>query len=90
MLRAGWVAEEEGGCAECGASSKVTLRVMMIGASTDGSRRCRLRRRKGGKVLARRVEGTGERDMEGKSREEIGEVGGRDGKCGRLGKRCSV
>ena len=62
----------------------------MIGASTDGSRRCRLRRRKGGKVLARRVGGTGERDMEVKSREEIGEVGGRDGKCGRLGKRCSV
>ena len=40
--------------------------------------------------LVRRIEGTGERDLEEKSREEIGEVGGRDGRCGRLGKRCSV
>ena len=87
---AGWAAEEEGGRAGCGASSKVTLGVMMIGASTDGSRRCRRRRCKGGRVLARRVEGAGERDMEGWSREEIGEVGGRDGKGGRSGKRCSV
>ena len=83
-------AAEEGGRAGCGASSKVTLGVMMIGASTDGSRRCPLRRCKGGRVLARRVEGAGERDMEGWSREEIGEVGGRDGKGGRSGKRCSV
>ena len=48
----------------------------MIDASTAGSRRCRLRRRKGGKELVRRIEGTGERDLEEKSREEIGEVGG--------------
>ena len=48
----------------------------MIGASTAGSRRCRLRRRKGGNELVRRIGGTGERDLEDKSREDIGEVGG--------------